>query len=295
MNKDQLHYFALVYEQGSYTLAAKLIPLTPQAVNKSIKSLERELGRKLFSEDAFKPTPYADALYECVCDFKARYDALMASYAQIDSLCERVLRIGLATGVLDILGASFFDRFKQAYDDIDFEIEEVNDLRCDENLLAGMYNLAFTVAPYHEELETIEIISMPLAMWVNRQSPLSLKESIKIEDLAEHKLATPIPGAKNTQRIFQLCEDRGVIPKRIVNLQQMYRIYEFVLHGKGIGTNVGILLESELFKREQVVSLPFEDFVFSFGISWQKDRSLSPMEQLFVEYTLRMKDRFPLD
>lgn len=295
MNNNQLDYFALAYEQGSCTLAARIIPLTPQAVNKSIKALERELGRKLFEEDTFKPTPYADALYAYALDMKKRRSALMAEFLKIDAAQSGIIRIGAAMGVLDILGASVFENYKRTHAGLDFTVDEIADQRCDEDLLAGLYDLAFTVAPYNKELKTVEIQSMPLSMWVNKSSPLAKAGKVALEDLSSHKLATPIKGAKNTQRIIRLCQDRNITPKRIVNLQQMYRIYEFVLHNKGIGTNVGVLLKSELFSNDNVVSVPFEDFTFSFGISWPKDHNLTDAESDFVSYVIASKNHFPID
>lgn len=295
MHKEQLTYFIHAYEQGSFAHAARLIPLTPQGANKAIRSLENELGRRLSTEDTLKPAPYADALYEFATTTQVRFDELMHEFAAIDASRSNIIRIGLSAGVLDILGASLFRKFEKQHPETSFFIEEVIDLRCDENLLSDFYDLAFTIAPYSEEFETIEVCSMPLSMWVNAKKPLSKVEMVSISDLEKHTLATPLNGAKNTRRIGELCEKREITTKKIVHLQQMYRIYEFVQQNKGIGTNVGILLESKLFSDESVVSIPFEDFSFDFGISWTKKHQLSEIEQVFIDYVISQQKSFPID
>lgn len=63
MNTEQLYYFELAYSEGSFSAAARKVPVSHQGLTKSIRSLERELGVALFTPDPETglpaPTPYA--------------------------------------------------------------------------------------------------------------------------------------------------------------------------------------------------------------------------------------------
>ena len=64
MYREQLEYFALAYRLGSFSAAAKRVPMSPQGIAKSVRSLEGELGVTLFeaaanlaSEAPFRDSP----------------------------------------------------------------------------------------------------------------------------------------------------------------------------------------------------------------------------------------------
>ena len=75
MNTEQLRYFQLAYKQGSFSAAARMVPVSHQGLTKGIRNLERELGVTLFDYDSDsgrpEPTPFAHELY----DFAVAYEA----------------------------------------------------------------------------------------------------------------------------------------------------------------------------------------------------------------------------
>ena len=75
MNTEQLRYFQLAYKQGSFSAAARMVPVSHQGLTKGIRNLERELGVTLFDYDSDsgrpEPTPFAHELY----DFAVVYEA----------------------------------------------------------------------------------------------------------------------------------------------------------------------------------------------------------------------------
>ncbi len=59
MNIRQLQYFVAVYNQKSFKHTAEYFSVSPQGINKMIKSLEEELEEKLFQRKGNTPhRPY---------------------------------------------------------------------------------------------------------------------------------------------------------------------------------------------------------------------------------------------
>ena len=60
MNISQLEYFVTTVQYGSFTMAAKELFVTPQAVSKSVGDLERELHVQLCEKSGrcVKPTEF---------------------------------------------------------------------------------------------------------------------------------------------------------------------------------------------------------------------------------------------
>lgn len=204
MHFDQLRYFSLVYETGSFALAGRQIPLSSQGVARSIRALEQELGKPLFSEGTLSPTPYADALYDFARKVAEGYVDLQIDFDAIDASQEHVIRLGFSLGMLDLIGTDSLERFKKLHPQIDFCFEEVVDERCDENLVSGLYDLAFTVGPLPPRVESVSLFSVPMTLWVNSKDPLAQASILSIDDLEGQRIATPAPGAKNVDRLTRL-------------------------------------------------------------------------------------------
>ncbi len=220
MHTDQLRYFVLAYERKSYAQAGKEIPLTPKGVAKAVHSLENELGATLFGagpRGMLEPTAQGDRLYVYAVNVLKGYDQLEKDLRLIGRAQRETVKVGLANGVLGLLGYSFWEHFERREPCVSCELEEVPDLVVDERLESGFYDVAFTTAPYAPAFETVELYRTPLSMWVNRSDPLSGQPLVTIEDLADHVLATPGQGYKAYERIRALCAEQGVAPRKIVN------------------------------------------------------------------------------
>lgn len=286
MRSDQLRYFQLTYECGSYSAAARRAFLTPQGVAKAVRSLEGELGYPLFYEHSGRlvPTEYADEVYRFSV---AHADESIRLQQRLETMrlnLKPTVRVGVSLGIMGILGLDFFSKFEDNNPGYRVKFEEQIDNACDEGLALGNYDLAFCVAPYSPEFITRKLCVMGMSMWVNRENALVKKGRVDIEDLSDNFLAIPGYGFKNFARLQRMCGERGVTPKGIYQSHQMYWIYDFVLANKGIGTNVDSMLRSPTFQNPNVVSLPFEDFSYQFGLSRRKGHTFSHEEEVFLDY-----------
>jgi len=297
MYTEHLEYFILAYEQRGFRAAAKLVPMTPQGIVKAVKSLETKFGVALFeseSNGSLRPTVYADELYRRAKKILVQFDNLDAVFKAIKAEQNQVITIGLPTGVIDMLGPRFFVVFEQQNPDITIVFHEMPDIDCENNLIKGLYDLAFTVAPFSTSLTTIKLASVPFGMWVSTKNPLSQADKILIADLENNTLWTPGEGYKFFAEIERLIAKQHIKPKGILHSLLMSRIFRQVKENKAIATNLAIFTTDPLFSDDSVISLPFENFDFTFGISWKPDRDLPEYQKCFLNYVLSCKESLPI-
>ena len=297
MYMEHLEYFILAYEQRHFAAAAKLVPMTPQGMIKAVRSLEQEFGVCLFEAQqggTLKPTAYADELYATASDVRHQFKKLNAIFKTIKAQQNKLVTVGLATGVIDFLGPGFFAAFEQRHPDVSVSFLEAPDIMCDECLERKLYDFAFTVAPFFPNFNTVELATLQIGVWVNRENPLSASDRVRIAELERNTLCAPGKGYKFYEEIERLVKKEGVRPQGFLHSWQMSRAFESVKENQAIATILEIYLSDPLFSDESVVYLPFEDFSHTIGISMRPDLRLGAHHQCFYDYVMDCRGSFPI-
>ncbi|MDR1185780.1 MAG: LysR family transcriptional regulator [Coriobacteriales bacterium] len=290
MNREQLGYFASLYHIKSIAAAAKRIPMSPQGFAKAIHTLERELDVPLFQKgkDAQKtPTRYADALIRYFEDTENSYERLRAELAEIKAREKKVIRVGFAAGTLGRFGPEFIPQFIKEYPGVSIAAEEMVDTRCDDELLKGSLDMAFTKDPYDTRFVTSEILVSGVNFWVRKDNRLSRKESLSVRDLQGQVLGLPGKGYKITDTILSVCERERIVLKETYLNAEMYCIYGFVSEGKGIGFATDYHKLLPIFNQDHdIVCIPAESLCLHVGLSYLPNHLLTPHEKAFYQYCI---------
>ena len=297
MYLEHLEYFILTYEQKSYAAAAKLVPMTPQGMTKAVRSLEHEFGVCLFEaakNGVLKPTAYADELYALAGNIELQFKNLNALFRSIEAEQKKLITVATPTAVTDLLGSNFFTAFEEQHPEISISYFEAPDIMCDESLKSRLYDFALTVAPFSPAFNTIELATLSINVWVNKENPLSASDKVRITDLENNTLYTPGKGYKFFEELEHLLKMHNVHPKGFLHSWQMSRAFRSVQSNQAIATILEIYLDDPLFSDDSVINLPFEDFTFTIGISREPDRKLPDYQQCFLDYVVDCKGRFPI-
>lgn len=290
MYGEQLEYFALAYQLGSFSAAAKRVPMSPQGLTKSIRSLESELGVTLFETGAngeIMPTEYADELLQFVNRFEVDLSLTREAFRRIRAAENREVRIDIALGILGYLGPDFVKGFERQHPDVILRYDEVNDMHCDEDLRRGECGLALSVAPYPGEFITVELYSTPMCFWVSAEDELADKDELSIEDFRGRDVAVPGAGFKCFRYLLERCKDAGVELGELYTSAEIFRLFEFARQGKGIGFSARHLVEMPLFKKDSsVVGIPLEGASWRFGLCRLASHRPSDAERAFTDYCL---------
>lgn len=288
MLQDKCDYFMLGYESANFSAAAAKVPMSPQGFAKSMRNLERELGVPLFAmqEDGTRrATPYAEEFYEYARHVRSERNLLSTAFERVAANSCVELRIACSLGIPGFLGNDFLTGFIKSHADVVISLNEMPDKLCESVLRDGFYDLALTVLPAGDEFVSRPLYTSPVWYWVNQHDPLSAKDSLGLEDIGERSIAIPGDDFKCYKALVDKFEHEEIPLPNIVKYSEIFWIYEFVLHGQGIGFTLPHLARLEVFEGSGAVcTVPLRDSSWGFGMAHLKSRDLRPIEEELVEY-----------
>ena len=290
MYTEQLDYFMLAYRYRSFSAAVKQVPMSSQGLTKSIRALENELGVTLFAVDAngrLNPTPFADELQKFASQFDENRTCLAEAFERIRALERHEIRLGTSLGIIGLFGPGFLESFHSSHPDTHVTINEDSDDVCEANLARGTYDLAFTLAPYDPDFETEELFATRVCFWVPSADSLANRGELSVADLAGRTIAIPGKDFKCYRSLLSECDAAGIEIAEIVPSSEIFWIYEYALHGSGLGFTIEPHTQLPMFQTsEEVVAIPCKELSWRFGISRLKGRDSTPPEQAFCTYTV---------
>jgi DNA-binding transcriptional LysR family regulator len=302
VNTDQLHYFELVYRERNYSAAARRASLSHRGLVKSIRALETELDVPLFMADPHTgkpiPTPFADELYDFAEVFSGNYDMLRDSFRRLRSDASGSVSLGCSLGVQNAFGPRFLSDFEQAAPNIAVKIYESNDALCEEALVDGRYDLAVVVSPVTAGCEGMAIYRSPMYFWTKVGTPLAERrrrgEPGRVEDLAGCAVAIPGQGFKCCAQLQATARRHGVELGAIVDMSEIFQIYDFVSQGLGAGFSNGTLVDMRGFSYDpDVVAVPMDELTWGFSIERLNNHVPRDAEMRFWDYCVRRARTLP--
>lgn len=287
MHLEQTRYFALLYEIRNASAAARMIPISPQGLMKSIRSLETEFGVRLFTEEngVLTPTAHADAFYRFALSWQADHSCLVKEFTRISAQERQEIRLGTSLGIIGFIGADFLDSFIERHPSVSISYNELNDAFCEENLLDGTYDLAFTLAPYDDRFTTTELYQTQVYFWANTSMGYAQGDSLSIEDLSGKDIAMPGKDFKIFKTIMGLCRVMETDLGHVFTSNEIFWLYEYAAAGRGLAFTLPHLMELSTFtSNDNVVALPLKHVTWRFGLSHLSSRKLLPHEKQFLDF-----------
>lgn len=174
-----------VYEHGTLTRAAEAMHITQPAMSVQMKSLEKEIGVKLFERDSnrIRLTPAGEILSAGFQNILGRYDSLLAQVRTVANADSASLRVGYH-GPSDYtqLGGLLQHYMLRCPDvQIDLTVKEFGDLAND--LMDRKLDVIFT--------EQAEMADRPELEWIPLYSEYSCVALAATHPLAGRPLLTP--------------------------------------------------------------------------------------------------------
>jgi DNA-binding transcriptional LysR family regulator len=278
-----------VAEWGSMAKAAKRLTISQPVVSKVIADLERLLGVQLFdrSPQGVEPTPYGRALLKRSI---AIFDDLTTSVEEIKFLADPTtgeLRIGSTEPLLAGLGAAVMERLWRQHPRINFRVMEGDS----STLLARELperRVELAIVPLagtslSEELEATVLFRDHLRLVVGTKSRWAIRRKVSLADLIEE------PWCVASSRIGSLITDAFRIsglrmPRIAVTATTAHLLFQLLESGRFVGHFGDRLLQfytNRFALKRLPIELPIEPF--SVAIVTLKNRTISPVAQLFVD------------
>lgn len=290
MEIKQLSYFVETCKYMSFSDAAKALFLTPQALSKSIRNLELELGGTVFSRtgNAIALTDYGTLLLQRAKNLLKSYDVLIGDMKYASHRVSGKLAAGFAYGVLLALPPDAVMDFMRAYPELSLELEELPEKMLEDQMLEGSLDFAFCVGkPIRAALfESTLVCTSPMSAVLLKENPLYRKGFFKLEDLRDQKFILHTHNKKANEMVINCCREKGFTPEYLICSSHL-ELNKRVLWSMG-GLSLG---PYNMWKNypytPEVGCIPLADEA---GLAWEiylvtpADRKLNPAAQLLAKY-----------
>ena len=182
-----LRYFLAVAREENMTRAAEALHVTQPTLSKALKTLEDELGKKLFTRHSFsiKLTDEGILLRNRAEDLVSMADRIEKEFISMDQITGGDLYFGLAESYQISYLAREIHTFKQTYPDLRYHITSGDTEQVMEKLDKGL--LDFVVLAETPAAGKYESVVFPEAdVWglvIPEDDPLGKKKAIRVDDL----------------------------------------------------------------------------------------------------------------
>ncbi len=184
-----LRYFLAVAREENMTRAAEILHVTQPTLSKALKSLEEELGKKLFIRHSFsiRLTEEGVLLRNRAEDLVSMADKIEQEFVSLDDISGGELYLGLAESYQIRYLAQVIRDFKTRYPNLHYHITSGDTEQIADKLDKGL--LDFLVLAELPDSRKYEYLAFPEKdVWglvIPEGDPLSEKDVIRAEDLQD--------------------------------------------------------------------------------------------------------------
>ncbi len=220
MELRQIQHFLAVVDLGNFHRAAEKVNLTQQAVSKSVRQLENQLGVRLLDRNrqSVSPTPFGELLLPHARAVDSEIRQFMRSLNAQLGIDQDVVRIGATPTPIQELLPKAIQRTLNRRPKQRFHIERGHFDRLARSLLSGDVDIVVSTEPESKPdplIEMEELLQDTNVVIVRRGHPLSAKASVKPLDLLDYSWITIVNLEKaevELKRIFKDPKLKSPVP-----------------------------------------------------------------------------------
>lgn len=295
MELRDLEYFAVVAEYGNVRRASEALGLSPPALSKSLRRLEKAVNAKLVTR-----TPRGvdlTAVGTALADQARRVRVTLGDVIrEASDLCRGEagqLRIGSGPTVSAELPAALLPLLTNS-PKLSFQVITSDNDATLPLLLAGKLDLVFNYTDFvpgavHELLTREFIYEDVHVVCASRRHPLTRRKTVRLSDLANERWALNEPQVLNTQRLSQTFQDHG-LPLPVVALST--RSLELRIEScaaAGLLTYLSTRILNRAKSRFALVAIGVRELEWRrpVGVFYRRDAYLSPAARRFIDIAKR--------
>ena len=286
----ELNIFLAVANAGSITKAAKQLAISQPAVSRAIADLEHTLRVTLLdrSRQGIEPTEYGRALLKRGV---AVFDELKQGVADIEFLADPSageLRIGSSSGLSEGVVLAVINRLTRQYPRVVFHVMPTGTLAVYEELRERRLELGFvrlSAIEGGEDLHQEMLFEDPLVVVAGADNPWTRRRKIKLAELLDEPWTWSSPGTVFDALVVEAFRAVGLEPPRATVYAEAINMRTRLA---ATGSFLAVVPASMLrfyTKHASIKLLPVELPMTqrSIGIVTLKNRTLSPLAQLFIK------------
>ena len=235
MNLRQLTTFVGVYEEGSFSKAAKRLNLTQSGLSMQVQSLEAVTGVKLFerSPRGIVPTFAGHRLYSRAIEILRQLDGAQTELKTLATGVSGALRVGLMPTFTRGVLAPALVGFVQDYPNVVVTVVEAYSAVLTEHVAGGELDFAVVPkAPHRDGLRTRHLGTDRELLVQRPGSTLQHLQPVALPDLPPLKLVLPARGNARRDTFEDYAEIHNVRIEAIIEMDAMIATLEFVANSE---------------------------------------------------------------
>ena len=216
MEFRQLQHFLVVAQELNFSKAAEKSYITQQALSKSIKLLEKELGVPLFERlsRGLALTEYGQILLTHGHTILEELAETYTDIRQKKNINGQNLTIAMTAGVEDTFPVSVIFDFQKAHPEHRLNTLLNNDTVIENMLLENKLDFAIVGAPgTSSQLEFYPLIRSDTRIIVHKDNPLSRRDSVSLEDLKDEIFLFSSTDYNVNKQLLTVCGALGFTPQ----------------------------------------------------------------------------------
>lgn len=250
MNLAAFDAFLAVMHTGSVSQAAEKLFLTQPAITKRLKTLEEELGVRLFEPAGrgIQPTPAAHELLPRVKHWLLDYENIKHALSHAQNSIGGVLRIGTSHHIGLHHLPEILKTYVQQYPEVQLDVHFVDSEQAHQAVLSGELELAFLTLPPQPDarLNYQPLWQDQLKFVVAPFHALAQKQHLSLKDLIEYPCLLPAAHTYTSQITLQAFEQQGLKPDANMSTNPLESIRMLVSIGLGWSVLPTTLLNTDL-------------------------------------------------
>ena len=280
-----LRYFLAVAREENMTRAAEQLHVTQPTLSKTLKGLEDELGKKLFTRHSFsiRLTDEGVLLRNRAEDLVSMADRIAQEFVTLDDITGGDIYLGLAESYQIRLLARAIKEFQRQYPELHYHITSGDTEQVTEKLDKGL--LDFAALAETPDNTKYEALVFPRAdVWglvFPADDPLEKKKAITVDDL----IGLPLFCSEQSWRndIPRWCGDRMKELRLEGSFRLSYNGSMFAREGLGYLLTFDRLIDTS--SGSGLVFRPLSPTLENkLYLAWKKYQALSPIAERFLKH-----------
>jgi DNA-binding transcriptional LysR family regulator len=239
----RLTVFRVVAARLSFTQAAELLHVSQPAVTSHIKTLEQELGVRLFERTAgaVRLTPAGERLFAYAAEVNRLAQETLHDIGSLNGEQRGRLRLGASTTIAQYLLPRLLGEFVQLHPRVDLSVISANTAQIVARLLAGESDLGLIEGPPGSaSVKVDKFVDDEIAVIVAASHPFAAlpPPGASLADLAEEPLLMREPGSGTRRVVENALRDAGIATRDlhvVMELDSTEAIKSGVEAGLGVG------------------------------------------------------------
>lgn len=286
MDFENLRTFLEVSRLRSFSRAAQKLLRTQPAISAQIRSLEQEVGARLFERDGGKVTfTAAGRLFEPFAEYCVeRQKHILLAIAEQGRSPRGELAISANEATHLYVLPQVFAQFRRQYPRVVLSVVRAERLRTLESIANREVDFGVVSLPVRDSRLRVEPIHRDeLVLVTPAGHPLAGRSTVKLQEAAKYPLLLPAHGRRREQ-LDELFRGSGVAPRVAMEVESSEMLKRYIGAGLGLGflprTNVAREGESGTL---HALGLEGVRLARDLALVFRKDRELSRAAQEFLE------------